>query len=241
MRRGAGIGTNLLGALLLTLALVAQAAEPSWGELTPAERLALHPLQSHWNGIDSARKQKWREIAARLPSLPRDQQIRMQARMAEWAGMTPAQRNAARLHFETNRQVPLSERQALWQAYQSLPEAQRRALAQQAAARRSPAVTAAAASGPTGKAAATSQPRALTAPAASARKAMEARPKAIGPATVQASVGASTRVINQPPTPPRHQQAGMPKIVASTGFVHGATLLPQRGPQGAAVEPVTAR
>lgn len=233
-QRGGPLGPRLLGAALLALALAAQAGGPSWTELTPAERLALHPLQSHWNGIDSARKQKWREIAARLPSLPRDQQIRMQARMAEWAGMTPAQRNAARLHFESNRQVPLPERQALWQAYQALPEAQRQALAQQAAARRAEPASAGRATTPT------QPPRALMAPARRTAAA-EARPKAIGQATVQASVGASTRTINQPATPPRHQQAGMPKIVASSGFVHGATLLPQRGPQGAAVEPVEPR
>lgn len=235
MRRGAGIGPRLLGAALLVLTLAAQASGPSWGELTPAERLALHPLQSNWNDIDHARKQKWREIAARLPSLPRDQQIRMQARMAEWAGMTPAQRNTARLHYEANRQVPLPERQALWLAYQALPEAQRQALARQAAARRStPTAAAGASADPADRATATAVPRALLAPV---RKTVEPRPKALGPATVQASVGASTRVINQPPTPPRHQQAGMPKIVAGTGFVHGATLLPQRGPQGAAAEP----
>jgi hypothetical protein len=42
--------------------------------------------------------------------------------------------------------------------------------------------------------------------------------------------------MNQHPTPPRHQQAGMPKIAATPGFVNDATLLPQRGPQGAAAE-----
>jgi hypothetical protein len=62
----------------------------------------------------------------------------------------------------------------------------------------------------------------------------------VGVGTVQASVGASTRPISERPTPPRHQQVGMPKIAATPGFVNGTTLLPQRGPQGAAAEPATA-
>jgi hypothetical protein len=214
----------------------AAAGGPAWAELTPAERLALHPLQSQWQAIDATRKQKWREIAARLPSLPRDQQIRMQARMAEWVSMTPAQRSTARLHFETTRQVPISERQALWDAYQALPEAQRKALADKASQR---AVASAVARVAAPSAAGFDRTQAKSNVIAAA-KPREALPRSIGPGTVQASVGASTRTLTQRPAPPRHQQAGMPKIAATGDFVNSATLLPQRGPQGAAAEQVVA-
>jgi Protein of unknown function (DUF3106) len=51
----------------------------------------------------------------------------------------------------------------------------------------------------------------------------------------QAKPGATTTTISTRPAPPAHHQAGLPKIVAAPGFVDRATLLPQRGPQGAAV------
>ena len=42
----------------------------SWNSLTPAERTALAPLQRDWNSIDVGGKQRWLEVAARLPSMP---------------------------------------------------------------------------------------------------------------------------------------------------------------------------
>jgi hypothetical protein len=36
------------------------------------------------------------------------------------------------------------------------------------------------------------------------------------------------------PLPPVHTQAGLPKLAATPNFVDPATLLPKRGPQGAA-------
>jgi len=41
--------------------------------------------------------------------------------------------------------------------------------------------------------------------------------------------------ITRHPTPPPHQQTGMPKIAATPEFVNRSTLLPKRGPQAAAV------
>jgi hypothetical protein len=52
---------------------------------------------------------------------------------------------------------------------------------------------------------------------------------------VRRGVGASTNLVSKPATPPLHQQAGLPKVAATPGFVDSATLLPQRGAQGAAV------
>lgn len=199
---------------------------PAWSELTPAQRSALRPLQAQWAGIEDARKRKWLDIAARFPRMSPEQQHRLRERMAEWAAMSPAQRNAARLQFETARLVPPDERQARWDAYQALPNEQRQALAEQAA-RRAPAARVAARPDPIRSEAKSNivQPTPGGSP-----------PRSVAPATVQANVGASTRPINQRPTPPRHQQPGLPKIAASPGFVDGATLLPQRGPQGAAAD-----
>jgi hypothetical protein len=60
-----------------------------------------------------------------------------------------------------------------------------------------------------------------------------ARP--VAPTVLQAAPGATTTLISKRPAPPPHQQTGLPKITAGPDFVDTATLLPQRGPQGAAV------
>lgn len=203
---------------------------PGWNELSAAQRLALQPLQPQWSGIDASRKQKWLDVAARYPTMNTEQQQRMHTRMLEWVAMSPAQRNAARIQYEQSKQLPAAERQARWDEYLMLPEDQRQALVKQAATR----VPAAAASA---AAARVSADRAQTKSNIVEPVRNHTKPSPVGTATVQATVGASTRPINQSPTPPRHQQAGMPKIAATPGFVDSATLLPQRGPQGAAIEP----
>lgn len=205
-------------------------ANTQWNELTPAQRQVLQPLQPRWSEIDALRKQKWIDIAARYPKMTPEQQSRTSSRMVEWAAMTPAQRNAARLQFEQVKQVPATERQARWDAYKSLPPEQRDALNKQAADRNPVPVKPAK---PVDQAQVKSNIVDTSRPTA--------KPSPVAPATVQAAVGASTRPITQQPIPPRHHQAGMPKIAATPGFVDSATLLPQRGPQGAAVEPPRAQ
>jgi hypothetical protein len=47
--------------------------------------------------------------------------------------------------------------------------------------------------------------------------------------------GATTRPLLREADAPAHQQHGLPKIAATPSFVDPATLLPRRGPQGAAI------
>ena len=57
---------------------------------------------------------------------------------------------------------------------------------------------------------------------------------------VQAQPGATTTSMAKRAAPPAHQQTGLPKIAASPGFVDKTTLLPKRGPQGAAIRSIAA-
>ena len=154
--------------------------------------------------------------------------------MVEWATMSPTQRNAARINFEELRKVPATERQTRWEAYQSLPAEERQALLAQAGNR---PLAASAAQTPAAArktlSAASVQPKSNIV----ATPQQTAKPQSVAPGTVQAGVGASTRPISKPPTPPRHQQSGMPKIAGTPEFVQDETLLPQRGPQGAGAMP----
>ena len=70
------------------LALAASAAHaqialksPSWNELSEHDRQVLSPLASDWNNLDAQRKTKWLGLAKRYPTLPPEQQQRIQGQM----------------------------------------------------------------------------------------------------------------------------------------------------------------
>ncbi len=225
----------LAGALLLALS-VGTAAQPApdrslaWASLSGAQKTALAPLANDWSRIDANRKQKWLEVAARFPAMPADERARVQARMAEWARLSPAERAGARLQFQEVRRLPAEERQAKWQAYQALSPEERQALAKRAR----PAQKAASSpdSGKlriAGKEPAPLVKRNLVAPA------QPTPTRVVAPTVVQAKPGATTTSMAKRAAPPLHHQTGLPKIAATPAFVNPDTLLPRRGPQGAAV------
>lgn len=228
---------RLAAVVLLALASGASLAQPAaptsgprWESLNPAQQQALAPLQRDWPTIDADRKAKWLEVAARFPKMPTEERTRIQERMAEWSRLSPAQRGEARLQFQQARQLPATERQARWDAYQALSEDERRELARRAL----PAT-----GGSNGK-------PATTATTAVAKRNIvlpppAATPRAVSPTVVQSRTGATTTLLSpQPQLPPAHQQAGLPKIAATKDFVQPKTLLPKRGPQGAAVRAASA-
>lgn len=218
---------------------------PSWASLSPSQKQALAPLQQDWAGVDTQRKEKWIEVASRFATLAPDERKRVQARMTEWLRLSPADRNRARLQFQEVREVPADERQARWEAYQALSAEERQRLASEArpAAKNSAADPRAAAGTGNGAVGAKrltakrpsgASPSAATATAAGA-SAAGYNAAAAPPLAPQARPGATTHTSTARPTPPLHHQAGMPKIAATPGFVDPTTMLPQRGPQGAAV------
>lgn len=199
----------------------------SWSSLSSQQRAALAPLQNDWASIDGLRKAKWLDIAARYPKLPPSEQERLQARMTEWARMTPGERARARLNYQEAKQLPNQDRQDQWQAYQSLPEDERKALASRDKGFAQPKATQSGAKPP---------------PELAVKRNIVPDPshsggptRPVAPTVVQASPGATTTLVTRQPTPPAHQQAGMPKIAATPGFVDRNTLLPKRGPQVAGV------
>ena len=206
-------------------------AKPRWADLGAAQKDALRPLEREWPNIDAERKQKWLAIAAKFSLMSPEERARVQARMTEWARLSPKERGVARQQFQAAKRVAPQERPALWEAYQALPTEQKRSLAERAAA---PSGTAARRA----PRAATLERPAQTAPQGKSNivpnPAHAAPPIPVAAATVQAQPGATTTSMTKRPSPPAHQQTGMPKIAASQGFVDKTTLLPRRGPQGAA-------
>lgn len=215
-----------------------------WRDLNAQQRSALKPLERDWQGVDANRKRKWLEIADRFGAIAPAEQARIQERMTAWAKMTPEQRGQVRMQFQEAQRVAPQDRQAQWAAYQALPQEQRLQLAARAAV---PAAAAASAG------------REVRRPARPVVRtdrlgrepgevksnivpnpSLAAPPKPVAPTVVQAGSGVSTTLISKRPAPPPHQQTGLPKIAAAPGYVDRSTLLPQRGPQGAATRPTRA-
>jgi hypothetical protein len=193
----------------------------AWNNLNPSQRGVLAPLERDWSTISPAQQQKWAEVANRFPALPGEERNRIQRRLADWSRLTPQERASARLNYQEARQLSPQARQQQWDAYRALPADQRRALAENAdyaqPAKRAPRNDQAGV-----------KSSVVRSPAP-----VPAQP--VGPTVVRRGVGASTNLVSKPATPPLHQQAGLPKVAATPGFVDSATLLPQRGAQGAAV------
>jgi len=201
----------------------------AWSSLSASQKNALRPLEREWDRIEPARKGKWLEIANKLPSMPVAEQARIQTRMEDWAKLTPRERGQARMNFKDAQQIPAQERKAKWEAYKALPPDEQKQLAARAVP---PVRKASGADLSTDSTSAKSNmvPNSSYAP----------RPKAVAPTVAQAQPGATTNLINKRPSPPAHQQAGLPKIAATPGFVDQSTLLPKRGPQGAATRSAAA-
>ncbi|MES2993951.1 MAG: DUF3106 domain-containing protein [Pseudomonadota bacterium] len=211
---------------------------PRWNELQPAQQRALKPLEREWSTIDVRSKRKWQELAVRFPTLKPEEQARVQERMTAWAKLSTRERTEARMHFQEAKQVPAQDRKARWDAYQALSPEQRQQLAERAAPPAEAARRAAPAAARADRTPRDGAPQAKS--NIVPNPALVASPKAVAPTVVQARPGATTTLITRRPTPPGHQQTGLPKIAATPEFVDRATLLPQRGPQGAATRSAVA-
>lgn len=226
------LNTHAAGGALAPVApapVVAANDGPAWTSLSAAQRTALEPLSRDWTGISAAQKLKWVDVANRMPKMEPAERSRIQARMADWAKLSPQQRTQARMRFQEAKQVAPRSREEQWAAYQALPPEQRSQLAARAAPASAPARSAI----PRNDAKPGSKPESR-----SART--EARPRAVAPSVVQARPGATTNLMSKRATPPPYQQSGLPKIAATPGFVDSTTLLPKRGPQGAATHAAAA-
>lgn len=229
-RIGASLGAAvLLGAALLPGVTSAWAQSlpatgpVAWEDLSPPQRSVLGPLRSDWKAISPAQQQKWAEVARRFPALPAEERDRVQQRLSDWSRLSAQERGSARLNFQQARQLSPQERQQQWETYRALPADQKRALAERAEQSR-PSQRPAREPLPSVKSSVVRSPAGVPA-------------QPVGPTVVKRGAGASTDLVSKPAAPPMHQQAGLPKVAATPGFVDRATLLPQRGAQGAATRP----
>ena len=69
-------------------------------------------------------------MAATYPDLGAPAREKLHDRMAEWAALSPKDREAARLNFAQSKSMAKSDRAANWEAYQALSPEERKKLAQ---------------------------------------------------------------------------------------------------------------
>jgi Protein of unknown function (DUF3106) len=178
-----------------------------------------------WNKLSPAQR-------AVLARLERDWSTITPGQQQKWAevanrfpALPPDERSRVQQRMSDWSRISPQERQQQWDAYRALPADQRSALAERADRQRPAAPT----------------PRNGDASVKSSvvRAPAQAPAHPVGPAVVQRGPGATTNLVSKPPMPPLHQQAGLPKVAATPGFVDSATLLPQRGAQGAAARAPT--
>ena len=211
-------------------------AKPRWQQLSTTQHDVLRPLEREWPAIDGERKQKWLAIAAKYPAMSPQEQARVQERMADWSRLSPKERGVARQQFQAAKRVAPEDRPAQWEAYLALPPEKKRELADRAMA------PIASPNARDSQARSSALERLSVMPVAARSKsnivpnpAYSAPPTPITSTAMQAQPGATTTSIAKRAIPPPHQQPGLPKIAASPGFVDKTTLLPKRGPHGAAV------
>lgn len=182
--------------------------KPRWHALTPAQQLALQPLQAEWDQMDGVRKQKWLQLANRFASLKPEEQQRVQERMREWSRLTPAQRELARETYARARKIAPDQKTASWESYQQLPDEQKQKLAASAAGRKKTSVVPSQASG---KVVAPLGQGATSCPAGTVKNSVSATPPCVAlPSTPQQPAPAvpapQPTQPNQPANPPQQEK-----------------------------------
>ena len=202
----------------------ALALESDWAALPSAEQRALAPLARLWDGMAADERAQWRALAERMAQRTPAEQARLQQRMSDWARLAPAQRGQARIQFQQAQRWSAEERRQRWQDYQSLDPQARAVLAERWRLEQPSSEGSPGGDDDGGK-------RNLVEVAPVPRAPLQAA----GATAVRAPRGATTKPLTRAPAPPPHHQHGLPKVVAGETFVDPSTLLPRRGPQGAAI------
>lgn len=98
-----------------------------WAALSGPQQIALKPLAAQWKTFSDVQKRKWISISTNYAQMNADEQGKLHARMAQWAALSPRQREQARLNFAEIQKITPQQKNEKWQAYQALsPEAKQK-------------------------------------------------------------------------------------------------------------------
>lgn len=105
--------------------------KPLWKDLTPAQQQALKPLAAPWNNISEQQKRKWLALSVNFEKMSPTMQAVLQERMLDWGALSGVQRSQARLNFAEAKRLSPADKQAKWEAYQTLDPEEKAKLAKQ--------------------------------------------------------------------------------------------------------------
>lgn len=125
-------GGPQIGAVASLALLPAGFSSLDWNSLTAAQKDALKPLVDYWGNLSDPQKRKWISLSANYPQMTAAEQTKLHARMAQWATLSPKQREQARLNFAELKKVAPEQKSEQWQAYQALSAQEKQALAKSA-------------------------------------------------------------------------------------------------------------
>ena len=103
----------LFGVVLAALiALPAQAATtaakpPAWAEMSPQDQQVLAPLESRWSNFTPQRKRMWLGIAQKYPTMPPEEQAKVQRRLEYWVKLSQAERRTVREGYKDLQKLPM--------------------------------------------------------------------------------------------------------------------------------------
>jgi hypothetical protein len=124
------------------IAPVAVMGAPRWRELNPVQQASLQPLAATWDTLSDGHRRKWLALAQGYPTWNPEDQGKLHSRMAEWAALSPKDREQARLNFAQTKKIAPEDRSANWDAYQALTPEERKKLADGAPKKAAGAATA---------------------------------------------------------------------------------------------------
>jgi hypothetical protein len=105
------------------------AAGPRWVDLSLNQQEALMPLYASWSSLSTRHKRKWIAVAENYFTLSSAEQSKLHSRMAEWATLSPAERDLARFNFVATKKIGSTDRASTWEAYKALSPEERQRLA----------------------------------------------------------------------------------------------------------------
>ncbi len=104
----------------------------AWSTLSAEQKMALAPLETTWGQLSAGHQRKWIALSTNHPQMTADEKDKLQARMVQWATLSPKERQQARLNFAHTKKIPSDGRAATWETYQALSDEEKKAFAQSA-------------------------------------------------------------------------------------------------------------
>lgn len=102
----------------------------TWDGLKPGQQQILAPLESDWDYMHPDSRRKWIQVATIYPKMSKQDQERLQSRMASWSNLSQKERRLARENYLSSLQFPAEKKAEAWSAYQKLSDDQKKKLAE---------------------------------------------------------------------------------------------------------------